>query len=153
MTEQRFWSKVNKTESCWLWTAGLFSTGYGAFSINGNNVGAHKYSYELHNSKVAEGLVVRHTCDNPPCVNPNHLLIGTPKDNTRDMIERGRHKFNANGGPKGQEHGRAKLTEDDVREIRIFREFGFTYRELGEMYGVHLSMIAYILSKKNWSHI
>jgi len=146
MTEQRFWSKVNKTESCWLWTGHCNYDNYGEFCFNSKTVGAHRYSYILHNGEIAKGLVVRHTCDNPPCVNPNHLFIGTHQDNMNDMVERNRQA-------KGVKNGRSKLSEDDVREIRIFREFGFTQRELGKMYGVSHILIGFIVRKETWSHI
>ena len=146
MTEQRFWSKVNKTATCWLWTAGYFGNGYGAFGVNRINVGAHRYSYTLHKGEIGEGLVIRHTCDVRACVNPNHLIIGTPKDNINDMVERNRQA-------KGINCCNTKLTEDDVREIRIFRGFGFEYDELGSMYGVNKTTIGRIITGKTWSHI
>ena len=148
MTEQRFWSKVNKTESCWLWTAGIFSNGYGQYKNKGKMLKAHRYSYELHKGKIAEGLLIRHTCDVRSCVNPNHLLVGTQQDNINDMIERNRHRY-----AKGESCHNAILTKDDVIEIRIFREFGFTQQELGKMYGVVRETIKNVLLKKTWSHI
>jgi hypothetical protein len=146
MTEQRFWSKVNKTESCWLWTGCCFSSGYGALSVDDIPIYTHRYSYEIHKGKIPEGLLIRHTCDNPPCVNPNHLLVGTRADNVMDMVERNRQA-------RGSKNGQAKLTEDDVNEIKIFREFGFTQQELGKMYGVSQSTITRLLSKKRWGHL
>jgi hypothetical protein len=148
MTEQRFWSKVNKTDTCWLWTAGCSGNGYGVFTIKSKNVSAHRYSYELHYGEILEGLVVRHTCDVRNCVNPNHLLTGTQQDNITDMIEKGRRQSSI-----GIKNNSAKLSEDDVIEIRIFREFGFTQKQLGEMYGVIRETIKDIISRKNWSHI
>jgi hypothetical protein len=153
MTEQRFWSKVNKTESCWLWTANCFTNGYGRYNKSNMTIGAHRYSYILAKGEISEGFVVRHTCDVRNCVNPNHLLIGTHQDNTNDRMERGRHNCIGAGPPNGEKNGLAKLTEDDVIEIRIFREFGFTYKELGDMYGVSNVTIGHIIHKKTWSHI
>lgn len=86
----RFWSKVTQGDSCWTWAAGYFSDGYGAFCRNGQNVHAHRVAYELTYGRVPKGLVVRHKCDNPPCVRPDHLESGTPADNSHDMVERGR---------------------------------------------------------------
>jgi len=146
MTEQRFWSKVNKTDTCWLWTGCCFSNGYGAFGVNSNNVGAHRYSYMLHKGEIAEGLVIRHTCDVRVCVNPNHLIIGTLKDNINDMVERNRQA-------KGINCCNTKLTEDDIREIRIFRGFGFKYDKLANMYGVDKTTIGRIITGKTWSHV
>lgn len=146
MTEERFWSKVNKTDTCWLWTASCFDGGYGSFSVNSNNIGAHRYSYTLHKGEIAEGLCVRHTCDEPHCVNPDHLELGTQQENMNDKIQRNRQA-------KGIKNGRAKLTEDDVREIKIFRGFGFEYDELGKMYGVCGTTIGRIITVKYWSHI
>lgn len=143
MTEERFWSKVNKTDTCWLWTGGC-NRGYGRFKINYKLVFVHRYSYILHKGEIAEGLVVRHTCDVSNCVNPDHLLVGTHQDNMNDKMERNRQA-------KGEICGSSKLTEDDVREIRIFRVFGFTYYELGNMYNVHYSTIAKIITGINWS--
>jgi len=145
--EQRFWSKVNKTETCWLWTAST-KNGYGRFMVDKKGWPAHRYSYTITNGEIPEALVVRHTCDNPPCVNPSHLLVGTNKENSADMIERNRHPR-----LKGEKHGRSKLTNDDVHEIRILRGFDFTYKELAKMYSVTFASIGRILNKRSWDHI
>lgn len=88
---ERFWSRVQKAESgCWEWQGTKFNTGYGQFCVAGLTRSAHRVCFELTKGLIPEGLLVRHTCDNPGCVNPAHLLLGTIKDNTWDMINRGR---------------------------------------------------------------
>ena len=93
---ERFWSKVRKTDTCWIWTAGLQgSNGYGYFRISeqDGNVVAHRYSYELSNGLIPSGMLVCHTCDNPQCVNPNHLWLGSHKDNSCDAVNKKRNVF------------------------------------------------------------
>lgn len=88
--EERFLSKVDRSGDCWIWTGTRASTGYGVLVDNKKRIFAHRFSYELAKGPIPAGLVIRHTCDNPPCVNPAHLLTGTQADNARDMAERGR---------------------------------------------------------------
>lgn len=89
--EDRFFQKVEKTESCWLWKGALNSKGYGSFGDGaGKRVSAHRYSYILHHGEIPEGSIVCHTCDVPECVNPEHLWAGTYKDNVADMFAKGR---------------------------------------------------------------
>lgn len=90
---ERFFNKINKTDTCWLWTASLRGkTGYGAFKLNGKVIDAHRISYELHNGVIPDGMYVCHICDNRKCVNPNHLFLGSPKDNWQDGFDKGKIK-------------------------------------------------------------
>ena len=153
MTDQdiaRFWDKVNIPADpwdCWLWTACINSHGYGQFGLNGKVHRAHRVSYTLCNADIPDGLFVRHTCHNPLCVNPAHLIVGTQQDNMDDKVRAGRQ-----AKQKGEAHGRSKLTDSDVREIRDLAGW-FTQREIGDMYGVKNPQISDIILRKKWKHI
>jgi hypothetical protein len=89
--DERFWSKVVKSNGCWLWKGATSRRGYGSATINGSSVATHRISYEAHVGPIPDGLYVLHSCDTPACVNPAHLRVGTSLDNARDRAERGRH--------------------------------------------------------------
>lgn len=142
-TIDRFWSHVNiqGPDDCCEWQASRTSFGYGRPSINGKSIQAHRFSYELkYGFGSALGLKVRHTCDNPPCVNPKHLLLGTQKQNVTDMYERGRQN-----PCKGGNHWNAKLSEDDISEIKRLSAEGVIQRRIAEKFNVSYSGISLIL--------
>ena len=152
---ERFWTKVNKTDGCWEWTAKVIeNTGYGRIKINRKMVLSHRYSYILHHPLTIDlwenrEICVCHKCDNRKCVNPAHLFLGSRGDNLRDCVAKGR-----NADRKGEKHPMVKLTENDVREIRTrYAEGGITQEDLGIKYGVKRETISYIILRKNWKHI
>ena len=91
--EERFFQKVNKTSSCWLWEGALTSRGYGSFGVNGKTISSHRYSFEMHLSQIPEKMFVCHSCDVRNCVNPNHLWLGTHSDNMKDMVAKDRQGY------------------------------------------------------------
>jgi len=102
---KRFWDKVEKTDGCWLWTASKSEDGYGYFRFDGGMRKAHRMSWLFTNGEIPEGMFVCHSCDNPSCVNPEHLWLGTNQDNQDDMNEKGRHGFTKRTHcPKGHEY-------------------------------------------------
>lgn len=113
---ERFWPKVRKTETCWLWTRQKNNRGYGCFSVHHRLFYAHRFSWTLAHGPIPQGLSVLHRCDTPACVNPEHLFLGTQKDNMQDCLRKQR----MNGAWKaGERHRCAKLTEAAVRSILI----------------------------------
>lgn len=152
--EQRFWSKVNKNgptmphmdTSCWVWTMGYWRFGYGRFQLNWKKaVYAHRVSWELINGPIPVGLFVLHKCDNPPCINPAHLFLGTNTDNMRDMASKGRA-----GVKTGMDNPKTKLTPVQVNEIRSrYIPRKVSQRILAKEYGVTQTAIYYILTGKN----
>jgi hypothetical protein len=109
--EERFWRNVDKTGECWTWTGGRAIDGYGSFYADGAGIAAHRFSYQLHNGPIPAGLVICHRCDNPPCVRPDHLFLGTQLDNVRDMFSKdrnvsgmGRRTHCKNGHPFDEEN-------------------------------------------------
>jgi hypothetical protein len=110
--EDRFWDKVKKTKSCWIWIGKKRKDGYGVLSINGKEVRVHRFVMRQFNPAIK----VLHKCDNPSCVNPNHLFIGTQLDNIKDMYKKNRGSIYFTG--KGENNPNAKLTNDQVRDIR-----------------------------------
>lgn len=130
---ERFWSKVDRSggpDACWLWTAGCSSEGYGSFRVLGRVVGAHLFAYTLLCGPVADGLVVRHKCDNRRCCNPAHHVLGTQLQNVRDRVERGRCA-------RGERNGRCKLSDADLDEMRAFYATGgWRQRDLASAFGI-----------------
>lgn len=156
----RFWKKVDKRgpEECWEWVGSIKSGGYGQFKLNGSPRLAHRVSYEIHNGPIPKGpgyhgTCVCHTCDNPPCVNPAHLWLGTNADNVADKVRKGRSKVDCSHlrVKPGQYHPSAKVTWDDVENIRA-NTMNLTQRELGEMFGIARSTVSAIQRQENWGN-
>lgn len=145
--QERFWSKVAKRESgCWEWTGACSDTGYGCF-YDGRAYSTHRYSWIMANGPIPKGLCVLHRCDNRPCLNPDHLFLGTKRENSRDMSEKGRTGVTDRAGEK---HGESKLTDVAVREIRSSKEKG---RSLAAKFGVSESAVSLVRRGKSWTHV
>lgn len=173
----RFWSKVDTSRECWEWQAARFpTTGYGCFGVNGKVRGAHRVAYELTHGPIPNGMLVCHSCDNRACVRPDHLFLGTVRDNALDAKAKGRLATGAANGahtkpenkPRGDKHWvhrhpdrigygtrqpRAVLNDDAVREIRTLRAQGFTCKSLAERFGVSATQISLIVRRIAWPHV
>ena len=143
--EERFWSKVNKGPGCWEWQAATDQDGYGRLTVQRINLRVHTLSYIMKYGPIEKEICVLHHCDNPPCVNPEHLFLGTKKDNKHDSMKKGRNFI-----PIGENHGRSKLTEAQVRAILKDTRFN---KEIAKDYGVVQSTISAIKRKQLWTYI
>lgn len=146
--EQVFAEKVNKTETCWLWTGFLNHDGYGRVGQKrGVRTGgrAHRIAWEMVNGPVPKGMCVMHICDVRACVRPDHLKLGTHAENMADCKAKKRHVF-------GEDNFHAKLTEDQVREIRMLKGTASSYK-VAQKYGVTYGAIASIWAGRSWQHV
>lgn len=141
---QRFEMKVmpEPNSGCHLWTAYTSKGGYGRFGINGDVLDAHRVSYEMYVAQIPSGMCVLHKCDVPSCVRPDHLFLGTQKENLLDMTSKGRRSC-----ARGEKSGATKLTERLVAEIR---KDARTHREIAVAYGIGKSTVGAIKSRKYW---
>ena len=155
--EERFWEKVDKCENgCWEWRV-YTSDGYGRIDNDGKNMLSHRLSYEIHHPLTQPiqdiKLFVMHSCDNPKCVNPAHLSLGTHQDNMADMKNKGRWNGGGAGTP-GEKNPSAKLTEQQVIEIRTrYANGGITHTQIAKEYGVSRQTISYIISRHTWAYL
>jgi HNH endonuclease len=147
-TEDRFWPKVAKSDGCWEWQGSRDHNGYGILGASRHQRArrAHRVSWELHHGPIPEGLDALHHCDNPPCVRPDHLYLGTDVDNARDRVQRGRA-----GDQLGQANGNAKLTEADVRAIIAALQAGSTQQAAADRFGISQPHVSKIARRKAWS--
>lgn len=147
----RFWSRVKLWSAthpgCFEWVGHLSLDGYGSFRRTKSRMElAHRVSWELANGlPIPNGRIVRHVCDNPACVNPDHLILGTDLDNAQDKVVRGR-----GASVVGVMNPRAKISETEVREIR---QSEMSKQDLASMYGVSVAAIHAILTRRNWAHV
>lgn len=159
---RRFWEKVEKSGNCWEWKAGKDEGGYGRFHCPGwhdssnTMVAAHRFSWVVTNDEIPNhdsyhGMCVLHKCDNPSCVNPLHLFLGTNEENVRDMDEKKRRVTLSH---KGSTHSNSKLTESQVIEIYdLHKNKNISQLDLSKMYNVSHSNINHIFTGRNWSHL
>jgi len=148
--KERMESKITKDPKtkCWNWTARKDKDGYPEIQIQHPVRGkfrATRIAYELYKDKKPGKLLVCHTCDNPSCINPDHLFLGTAKDNAQDCIKKGR-----DNPVRGEDRSQSKLTEKQVLEIRSLK---MTNEEVGKIYNIHPGYVSLINTRKRWAHI
>lgn len=161
----RFWEKVDKAttpDGCWPWTAGHDDDGYGTFKTDGRTWRATRWIFNQCNDlPLSSSEQVRHRCDNPPCVRPDHLIRGTSADNSRDMVDRNRQARGSRHGShlhpetvmRGVVNRAAKLTDDQVREIRARYANGEVQVVLAAAFNVTQVTVSLITRRKTWTHL
>jgi DNA invertase Pin-like site-specific DNA recombinase len=151
--EIRFWPKVNipkdDPDACWEWAGSTPEPGYGRIWINGRYDGAHRAAWMIHHKReIPAGMQICHHCDNPRCVRPDHLFLGTVRDNSLDMMRKGRKPIFV-----GEETSNNKLTDEDVLELRRRYSNGETSTALANEFGVEGSCVTAAISGKHWGHL
>lgn len=147
--EQRLKNYSIKENECWNFLGTKDKDGYGVFGHGrGKQLRAHRASFQFYKGNVITGMFVCHSCDNPSCINPNHLFVGTAKDNTQDMIQKGRRVNH-----KGSNHPSAKLNELHVICIRKQRLLGKTLKQIGNQFGITFQSVSDICKGKTWTHL
>jgi hypothetical protein len=148
-TTATFWAKVQTglLDECWLWLGSRDGDGYGLVRIEGSTRRAHRVSWQETNGPIPPGKQILHSCDNPPCVNPNHLRPGTNLQNVQDAVSKGR-----NTRLHGSANGLAKLTENNARSIRALAGT-VTQRALAERFGVSQKAVWLVIHQQGWTHV
>lgn len=144
----RLWNKVNKTDTCWLWTGHTQRNGYGQIS-RGYRLGAawvHRVSYELANGPIPKGLLVCHACDVPLCVNPAHLFLGTYADNARDAMQKKRLAW-------GERNRHAKFSTADIIEMRALASNATPKADIRRRFGISQSYLNSVLRRDHWRNL
>lgn len=161
--EKRFLTRVLKTNDCWLWTGGCIPNGYGAFWFDGRNHGAHRMAWLIWRGDIPKGMSICHKCDNPICVNPGHLFVGLPIENSADMVAKNR-QARGDKSPRrlhadsyealvGSNNNKAKLTEDQIPEIKRLVASGLSMSEVGRRFGVGNATISKAVAGHTWKHV
>jgi len=132
---ERFWNHVTKGEACWKWNASLTNKGYGRIHVGKERLLAHRYSWMLHFGPIPDGKHVLHTCDNPACVNPSHLFLGTHQDNMADKVAKGRHYH-------------FKFTAKQIKKMISMRRRGFPLKSIAEEFNVYRGVIRRVLEEQ-----
>ena len=141
--EERFFSKVQKTDACWIWIGRINKGGYGEFDSYQTRL-AHRAMWELfHEEQIPPGMCILHHCDNPKCVNPRHLFLGTHQDNVADKTKKGR-------AAKGEANGNVKLSVQEVLDIRAAPG---KYRDIAQQYGICYTNVGKIKRREKWKHL
>lgn len=149
-TLQRFWSHVVKSDYCWEWSGGKTVKGYGAFWFDGKLQPAHRVSYVLHFGDFNRALLVCHHCDNPGCIRPDHLFLGTAKANTADALAKGRLWCPR---LKGSDVLTAKLNEKQAREIFELYKSGLSQQAIASRFSVGRTTVGRIVRGVTWKHV
>lgn len=140
---------VNTPDGCMLWPHGTSAPGYGKTRVAGGHVACHRLVYRSLVGEIPSGMFVCHACDTPRCCRPEHLFLGTPAENSADMVKKGRGPKNA-----GERHGNAKLTAEDVRAIRKLRRVdGLKFREIAEAFGITKAYVRSVTEGVTWRHV
>lgn len=147
LSKERIQAKIFLADNgCWEWLGAKYWTGYGRIVADKVHYSAHRASYMLYVGEIPDGMVVCHKCDNPSCVNPEHLFLGTKADNSSDMVRKVR-------SARGEKNAKAKLTEDQAREVLNLRKMGATLDALAKRFGVTKAAIRFLVTGRNWKHL
>lgn len=139
---------IKKASGCIEWNGFVNHEGYGAITVDARVIRAHRFSYAYYKGAIPDGMLVCHKCDNPRCVNADHLFLGTNQDNVNDKV-----KKNRQSRLKGEDSGTSKLTEKDVIKIKIMLENGDSYKVIADRFNVTKTPIYLINKKKSWKHV
>lgn len=147
----RFMNKVVVSDGCWEWTGTKNNQGYGMFMFaSPKKIPASRAAWIIFNGQIGKYISVCHRCDNPGCVNPSHLFVGTHAQNMKDMRDKGRHKC---VGHPGTKNGASKLNDEKVREIRRLGTNRTPHKDISRMFGVSCSNISHVLTRRTWGHV
>lgn len=156
-----FWSRVERTDGCWIWTGRREGRGYGRFGAAPRRWSAHRLAWTLTYGPIPDGMFVCHRCDNPPCVRPDHLFLGTNSDNLLDASRKGRIASGARNGAythperrqRGEQINTAILTADQVREIRRRYASGERQIDIARAFGTRNTNVSRIVRRETWRHL